>query len=421
MFARHRVSGFALAPMYKIGEGVKKEFAEHHEDRCAPALGDSNTHRANRPASPYKLPMLMNVAKSCPPGWGGSCLDRASSAAAAEAAVATTSQQVQKSAKLDGLKLIASAFRAHEIIAMKRNAKRGAAAAGGGGDAEGEGDASPPPILYHDDHCMLVQDAFPKSTFHFLVMPRLAAPNNRDGGMMAVADVTRQEQLAVLRRMDGICAEVVKAIFAAPLEVECDDDLLRRMLRSVPRSAATAGRANDKNKSNIDVDVDADADAGADEAEHGDAGRLRCLSLREWLLRPRSHRSRALPVNRLRFMSGFHSLPSLCPLHMHLTSLDMTSDSLKHKKHYNSFTTGFFLSRSFVDEQVRKHGVVKQVVGVEGVASCEAFETQAMICVWCQAPLRSVPELKEHLVKCKNNECYFVQQAAGGKAGALGR
>ena len=40
---------------------------------------------------------------------------------------------------------------------------------------------------------------------------------------------------------------------------------------------------------------------------------------------------------------GIHSHPSMYHLHIHVISVDSYSDSLKHKKHYNSFNTSFFV------------------------------------------------------------------------------
>lgn len=40
---------------------------------------------------------------------------------------------------------------------------------------------------------------------------------------------------------------------------------------------------------------------------------------------------------------GYHSEPSMLHLHMHIISDDFCSDSLKNKKHYNSYTTEFFI------------------------------------------------------------------------------
>ncbi|CAG2179681.1 unnamed protein product [Oppiella nova] len=43
------------------------------------------------------------------------------------------------------------------------------------------------------------------------------------------------------------------------------------------------------------------------------------------------------------FRFGFHRIPSLKPLHLHVISQDFDSKYLKTKKHYNSFTTKFFI------------------------------------------------------------------------------
>lgn len=41
--------------------------------------------------------------------------------------------------------------------------------------------------------------------------------------------------------------------------------------------------------------------------------------------------------------AGFHAVPSMQRLHMHIISTDMSSPCLKTKIHWNSFTTKFFL------------------------------------------------------------------------------
>ncbi|TQS35554.1 hypothetical protein Golomagni_04025 [Golovinomyces magnicellulatus] len=42
-------------------------------------------------------------------------------------------------------------------------------------------------------------------------------------------------------------------------------------------------------------------------------------------------------------ISGIHARPSMNHLHIHVLSVDRFSDSLKHRKHYNSFATNFFI------------------------------------------------------------------------------
>lgn len=40
---------------------------------------------------------------------------------------------------------------------------------------------------------------------------------------------------------------------------------------------------------------------------------------------------------------GIHAHPSMNHLHIHIISVDMFSDRMKHRKHYNSFATPFFV------------------------------------------------------------------------------
>lgn len=43
------------------------------------------------------------------------------------------------------------------------------------------------------------------------------------------------------------------------------------------------------------------------------------------------------------FKIGYHALPSMQQLHLHVISNDFDSPCLKTKKHWNSFCTDFFL------------------------------------------------------------------------------
>lgn len=54
---------------------------------------------------------------------------------------------------------------------------------------------------------------------------------------------------------------------------------------------------------------------------------------------------------------GFHAHPSMNHLHLHIISRDMHSPCMKHRKHYNSFNTDFFLPLDefpYADDDVRK-------------------------------------------------------------------
>lgn len=51
--------------------------------------------------------------------------------------------------------------------------------------------------------------------------------------------------------------------------------------------------------------------------------------------------------------AGFHAVPSLKNLHLHVITNDFYSPKLKHKKHYNSFNTAFFVDFYIMDPAMR--------------------------------------------------------------------
>jgi len=54
---------------------------------------------------------------------------------------------------------------------------------------------------------------------------------------------------------------------------------------------------------------------------------------------------------------GYHAIPSLNRLHLHIISQDFDSLCLKNKKHWNSFTqTGFFMSPQIIENHLEKEG-----------------------------------------------------------------
>jgi len=68
-----------------------------------------------------------------------------------------------------------------------------------------------------------------------------------------------------------------------------------------------------------------------------------------------------LPVGRdwsQSVVAGIHAHPSMNHLHIHVLSLDRYSECLRHKKHYNSFATSFFIPFEdfpLAEDDVRRH------------------------------------------------------------------
>lgn len=81
-------------------------------------------------------------------------------------------------------------------------------------------------------------------------------------------------------------------------------------------------------------------------------------------------------------------------LHMHVISDDMISDRLKNKKHWNSFTSDFFIPATVFLEMLQNGSVQfdKQ--------KYEAMLNLPLACHKCKSPFPTIPKLKQHIQVC---------------------
>ncbi|KAF9792138.1 HIT-like protein [Thelephora terrestris] len=115
---------------------------------------------------------------------------------------------------------------------------------------------------------------------------------------------------------------------------------------------------------------------------------------------------------------GFHAVPSLTHLHLHVISSDLCSPSLKHKKHYNSFhpNLGFFLH---VDEVLAWFGqdsasFDQQLMSLQNNLH-EPLLKEDLACWRCRETFKAMPKLKEHLVREKGAEASREKKSLQGK------
>ena len=74
---------------------------------------------------------------------------------------------------------------------------------------------------------------------------------------------------------------------------------------------------------------------------------------------------------------------------------DFVSPKLKHKQHWNSFTTSFFVPL----EKVLTDLEARDAVEVDR-ARAEALLKQPLRCHHCQEVMKNMPDLKSHIVAC---------------------
>ncbi|CAG0924429.1 unnamed protein product [Notodromas monacha] len=93
------------------------------------------------------------------------------------------------------------------------------------------------------------------------------------------------------------------------------------------------------------------------------------------------------------FKIGYHALPSMSQVHLHVISDDFVSACLKTKKHFNSFVTEFFRSTEDVMKELESTGKVKLLSSDEA----KAFMDTLLQCNQCSFVAKNIPLLKSHL------------------------
>ncbi|XP_076807726.1 aprataxin-like [Clavelina lepadiformis] len=95
------------------------------------------------------------------------------------------------------------------------------------------------------------------------------------------------------------------------------------------------------------------------------------------------------------FRYGYHAVASMSQLHMHVISQDFSSSSLKTKKHWNSFTTDYFVDAETYVIELRNNGKI------EDRKAFTKFLKEPLRCHKCNASQKNMPTLKTHIEKCE--------------------
>lgn len=106
-------------------------------------------------------------------------------------------------------------------------------------------------------------------------------------------------------------------------------------------------------------------------------------------------------VVKSKFQYGFHAIQSMSPLHMHIISRDFVSDCLKHKKHWNSFTSPYFIHLDELIENLSENSenyFAKDKFNLMKPAVLKGYLDLALKCHVCNAPMSNIPNLKKHIL-----------------------
>ena len=94
----------------------------------------------------------------------------------------------------------------------------------------------------------------------------------------------------------------------------------------------------------------------------------------------------------LEFRCGYHAVPSMNQLHMHIISQDFDSSFLKTKKHWNSFTSDFFIDSQCIIDMLKTCNKVEL-----DQTKYEHLLKSNLRCHKCSCSLKTMPALKLHI------------------------
>ncbi|KAI9655923.1 MAG: aprataxin-like protein [Alyxoria varia] len=161
-------------------------------------------------------------------------------------------------------------------------------------------------VLHYDEHFVVLRDLYPKSQTHLLLLPR-----NLRHTLKHPFDAFEDRQF-----LKEVKAEAEKW-------KRCVGDEMRRQHKDVSMSEKARNEA-------LAATLRGEEKRAATGGNHEEP----------------SSQEKTLPDGRdwtSEVLVGMHAVPSMTHLHVHIMSPDRHSPCLRHRKHYNSFSTPFFV------------------------------------------------------------------------------
>ncbi|PPR03537.1 hypothetical protein CVT24_007023 [Panaeolus cyanescens] len=213
-------------------------------------------------------------------------------------------------------------------------------------------------VLFSEaEDTITVYDAFPKSIFHLLVLPRSQpAPEDEEED---------SSQPTLLQFVHSAKSTKPKAKQSLPTAHQVRN--LPTMLSNLPKSQSKE----------ILLKMQ-DAACSAKQEIEAEMIRIYGWKWDVWI--------------------GFHAIPSMEHLHLHVISADLISEKLKKKKHYNTFhpNLGFFIHVEEVLEWFDTDETFFQKK-IRSLATLHPILKQELICFHCDQTINNIPTLKKHL------------------------
>ena len=131
-------------------------------------------------------------------------------------------------------------------------------------------------------------------------------------------------------------------------------------------------------------------------------------------------------------MLGYHAIPSLLPLHLHIISSDFDSPCITTRKHIVSFHSQLFfvtpeslechIESAFAESATHKSSSKESFlhVSIRNQRARDALSSTPMECMRCGRMARTVPDWKRHNQSCRyNNSPHIDDSEAVKRCGKL--
>eukprot|EP00127_Corallochytrium_limacisporum_P002208 Clim_evm102s108 gene=Clim_evmTU102s108 len=97
------------------------------------------------------------------------------------------------------------------------------------------------------------------------------------------------------------------------------------------------------------------------------------------------------------FLKGFHAVPSMKHLHVHILTNDLEGAYMKTRKHWNSFTSEYLVTPERLREAIQKHGSWPK----EDIPKHELLLKGPLHCNLCGEAFPQFAVLAEHRKLCR--------------------
>ncbi|KAJ1656513.1 hypothetical protein IWQ61_003928 [Dispira simplex] len=108
-------------------------------------------------------------------------------------------------------------------------------------------------------------------------------------------------------------------------------------------------------------------------------------------------------LTRVQFLTGFHSIPSVPHLHLHVISDDLCGTFLKSVSKWNTFTTEFLRSPSRIVQELAQLPAQQLLHLPKDFPMEKRYFRVPVHCLQCGQQLKSIEELRQHVPPCYIN------------------